>query len=187
MILPDAKIQALCASNFRTLIAPFNQAQLQPASYDFRLGNEFLTFTGLSCDVIDPRDPSTFDMELSRLGEGEYFDLLPGGFALASSIETFCLPRMVVGQLGGKSSLGRLGLQVHSTAGFFDPGFNGQATLELSNLAHRPIRLNPGMLIAQMEFFRLESEPRRVYGDKGLRNKYAGQNGPTASLYHQNS
>lgn len=186
-VLPD---HAISKQQFERqgypLISPFDQDRVQPASYDLSLANGFLIFKG-STEVIDPYEAIGL-MERVDVEEGRSFVLHPGSFALGSTVERLMFPDDLCGQLGGKSSLGRLGLQVHATAGFFDPGYQGNPTLELSNVSPFPIRLHPGMKIAQMVFMRLEAKADRPYGHPGLGSKYTGSRaaGVVESFYHEN-
>jgi len=159
---------------------------LQPSSVDVRLDKFFRLFDNHKYPVIDP---SVDQPELTRLVEtptGEAFVLHPGEFVLGSTFEQVTLPDDVAARLEGKSSLGRLGLLTHSTAGFIDPGFSGHVTLELSNVATLPILLWPGMKIGQMCFFRLSSPAEQPYGSSAYGSRYQGQRGPTASRSWQN-
>lgn len=184
MIIPDHAIAKMCLLGDGQLIHPFIVTQLQPASYDLRLGNEFMQL-GNQVESIDPKELPEWQSVVT-VPEDDFFVLHPGECVLAATVEWFAFSNDVAGQLGGKSSLGRLGLQVHATAGFFDPGFSGHATLELSNIGRVSIRLYPGMKIAQMVFLRLESPCERPYGTVGLGSKYKDQTGPQPSLYHHN-
>lgn len=159
------------------LIIGYSDDCLQPSSYDVRLHPEFLRLDP-AVEVLDVRDPRPYTL---RCKAEDSFLLHPGEFIIASSIEAFKFPADLVGMLNGKSSLARVGLQVES-AGFFDPGFHGQATLELANMTQRPIRLYPGMKIAQMVFFRASTVAALPYGAGKLRSKYNGQSGPTACI-----
>ena len=165
-------------------IDPFDEGLVQPSSYDMRLLDKVRVFDNYETTVIDVRERE----DVSRVVEiGEKgFVLHPGDFILGSSIEVFKFSNCVVGQLNGKSSLGRLGLIVHATAGFFDPGFEGQVTFEIVNLSRLPIRIYAGMKIAQFAFFETKSPVERPYGSKGLGSKYKGQMGPTASKMYKN-
>lgn len=159
---------------------------VQPASVDVRLDRFFRLFDNHKYPYIDP---SIDQPELTRFVEaaaGQPFILHPGEFVLASTYESVSLPDDVAARLEGKSSLGRLGLLTHSTAGFIDPGFSGHVTLELSNVATLPITLWPGMKIGQMCFFRLSSAAERPYGAAENHSRYQGQRGPTASRSHVN-
>jgi dCTP deaminase len=177
--------------NKKTLeIRPWEQERLQPASYELALSSRFLLFDP-TVEVIDPLDLGDYTTEVNiDDNEGKYYDqgylvLHPGEFVLGSSVEVFRFPNDLCGHLGGKSSLGRLGLQVHATAGFFEPGFYGTATLELSNVCRLPIRLWPGMLVAQMFFEKLSRVSEKPYGSPGLHSRYQGQSGPTASRFSE--
>lgn len=179
MVLVDKTIASLLPSKIG--IHPFKFEQLGPSSYDFRLGNTFVVFKN-QVEIIDPKDVQDL-METVYIEDGEFFVLHPGQFALGGSIEKFTLADDIVGQVNGKSSLGRLGLQIHATAGFFDPGWDGIATLELSNVAPIPIRLYPGMLIAQMVFMMGSDSADRPYGSETLKSKYQGATEAQASRY----
>lgn len=161
------------------VIDPLDQNRLGPSSYDFRLGQNFMVFNH-QLESIDPRNLENI---MERVYIEDYFVLHPGQFALAGSIERFTLADDIVGQVNGKSSLGRLGLQIHATAGFFDPGWDGVATLELSNVAPIPIRLYPGMLIAQMVFMQGSDNAIRPYGSPELKSKYQGASSVQSSLF----
>ncbi|MDQ0376575.1 dCTP deaminase [Amycolatopsis thermophila] len=158
---------------------------LQPASIDVRLDRGFRVFNNHRYSHIDPAEHQD---ELTTLVEpevGEPFMLHPGEFVLASTFERFALPDDLAGRLEGKSSLGRLGLLTHSTAGFIDPGFTGTITLELSNVANLPIALWPGMKVGQLCLFRLESPAEHPYGSAEAGSRYQGQAGPTPSRAHE--
>lgn len=160
---------------------PYDPQMVQPSSVDVRLDRWFRVFENHRYSVIDP---SQEQPELTRLVEpdgGEPFILHPGEFVLASTLETVMLSRWVAARLEGKSSLGRLGLLTHSTAGFVDPGFTGHVTLELSNVATLPIKLWPGMKIGQLCFFQLSSGAESPYGNEANGSRYQGQRGPTPS------
>lgn len=165
---------------------PWDPAMVQPSSVDVRLDKFFRVFENHRYPTIDP---ALEQPELTRLIEvpaGEPFVLHPGEFALASTLELVTLGTTVAARLEGKSSLGRLGLLTHSTAGFIDPGFSGHVTLELSNMATLPIKLWPGMKIGQLCFFRLSSEALHPYGSDKYGSRYQGQRGPTPSRSHVN-
>jgi len=165
---------------------PYDPKMIQPASVDVRLDRFFRLFDNHKYAHIDP---SLEQPELTRLVEveaGEPFILHPGEFVLGSTYEQVTLPDDVAARLEGKSSLGRLGLLTHSTAGFIDPGFSGHVTLELSNMATLPIKLWPGSKIGQLCFFKLSSSAEHPYGDGTYGNRYQGQRGPTASRSHLN-
>ena len=180
MLLSDRDIRAELESG-RISLAPADPALVQPASVDVRLDRFFRVFENHRYPHIDP---ATDQPDLTRLVEpplGEPFVLHPGEFVLASTYEVVTLPDDVAARLEGKSSLGRLGLLTHSTAGFIDPGFTGHVTLELSNVATLPILLHPGMRIGQLCFFRLSSPAEHPYGSVLHGSRYQGQRGPTPS------
>jgi len=185
VLLSDRDIRAELESG-RVALEPYDPAMIQPSSIDVRLDRFFRLFDNHKYPVIDP---SIDQPELTRLVEveqGESFVLHPGEFVLGSTYEQVTLPDDVAARLEGKSSLGRLGLLTHSTAGFIDPGFSGHVTLELSNVATLPILLWPGMKIGQMCFFRLSSAAEQPYGSSTYGSRYQGQRGPTASRSWQN-
>ncbi len=186
MILSDGTIRRLLAEG-RIAIEPMDAAQIQPASVDVRLGDTFLAFRRHAITDIDPWNTSDELMEPVVVPEGQPFILHPGEFVLGTTFERLTLPNDIVARIEGKSSLGRLGLLIHATAGFVDPGWtNGQITLELSNVAPLPIRLWPGMKIAQFSFVQMDAAAERPYGHPDLGSKYQGQEGPVASKYRQN-
>lgn len=186
MILSDGTIRRLLAEG-RIAIEPMEDAQIQPASVDVRLGDTFLSFRRHMASDIDPWQVSDDLMERATVEEGKPFILHPGEFVLGTTLERLTLPDDVVARIEGKSSLGRLGLLIHATAGFVDPGWsNGQITLELSNVAPLPIRLWPGMKIAQFSFMQMDAPSVRPYGHPELGSKYQGQSGPVASRYRDN-
>ena len=167
-------------------LAPWEPAMVQPSSIDVRLDKFFRVFENHRYPSIDP---SMEQPELTRLIEvtdDEPFVLHPGEFVLGATYEQVSLGPAVAARLEGKSSLGRLGLLTHSTAGFLDPGFTGHVTLELSNLATLPVKLWPGMKIGQLCFFRLSSPAEHPYGSKEYGSRYQGQRGPTPSRSHLN-
>ena len=180
MLLSDRDIRAELSSG-RVVLEPFDEAMVQPSSVDVRIDKYFRVFENHRYPHIDPAEEQP---ELTRLVEperGEPFILHPGEFVLASTYEVVTLPDDVAGRLEGKSSLGRLGLLTHSTAGFIDPGFSGHVTLELSNVATLPIKLWPGMKIGQLCLFRLSSPAEHPYGSSQYGSRYQGQRGPTPS------
>ena len=180
MLLSDKDIRAEIESG-RVGIDPYDPQMIQPSSIDVRLDRFFRVFENHKYPHIDP---SVEQPDLTRLVEPEGEDpfiLHPGEFALASTYEVVTLPDDVASRLEGKSSLGRLGLITHSTAGFIDPGFSGHVTLELANVATLPIKLYPGMKIGQLCMFRLSSPAERPYGSAEVGSRYHGQRGPTAS------
>ncbi len=167
--------------NRRVAIEPFDEEMIQPSSIDVRLDRWFRVFENHRYPHIDP---SIEQGDLTRLIEpdgDDPFILHPGEFVLGSTYEVISLPDDIAGRLEGKSSLGRLGLLTHSTAGFIDPGFSGHITLELSNVATLPIKLFPGMKIGQLCLFRLSSPADHPYGSEKYGSRYQGQRGPTPS------
>ena len=186
MILSDGSIRKEI-ENGRLIIEPLDAQQIQPASVDVRLGDAFLVFRNHTCEVIDPFDKPSDLMETVKVSDGEAFILHPGKFVLGTTLEAIGLPDDIVARVEGKSSLGRLGLLIHATAGFVDPGWaRGQITLELSNVATLPIKLWPGMKIGQLSFHTLDAPAERPYGHPDLNSKYVGQSGPVASQYEKN-
>jgi len=180
VLLSDRDIKAEIAAG-RVNVDPYDAAMIQPSSIDVRLDRWFRVFENHKYPHIDP---STEQPDLTRLLEpegDEPFVLHPGEFVLGSTYEVVTLPDDVAGRLEGKSSLGRLGLLTHSTAGFIDPGFSGHVTLELSNVATLPIMLFPGMKIGQLCLFRLSSPAENPYGSAVYGSRYQGQRGPTPS------
>ena len=185
MLLSDRDIKAQLESG-RIGLEPLEMGLLQPSSMDVRLDKFFRLFDNHKYPFIDPKEQQD---ELTRLVEvdpSEPFILHPGEFVLGSTFEFVKLPDDIAARLEGKSSLGRLGLLTHSTAGFVDPGFQGHVTLELSNTATLPIKLWPGMKIGQLCFFQLSSASENPYGSQKYGSRYQGQRGPTASRSHLN-
>lgn len=185
MLLSDQDIRAELASG-RVGLDPLDEAMVQPASVDVRLDRFFRLFDNHRYAHIDPRQEQD---ELTRLVEvdpDEAFILHPGEFVLGSTLEVISLPDDLAARLEGKSSLGRLGLLTHSTAGFVDPGFSGHITLELSNVANLPITLWPGMKIGQLCMFRLTSPAQHPYGSAVYGSRYQDQRGPTPSRSFRN-
>jgi len=180
MLLSDRDIRAEVQSG-RVRVEPYDEGMIQPSSIDVRLDRFFRVFENHKYSVIDP---SVEQSELTRaveVGSKEFFILHPGEFVLASTYEVISLPDDLAGRLEGKSSLGRLGLLTHSTAGFIDPGFSGHITLELSNVANLPVKLFPGMKIGQLCLIRLSSPAEHPYGSALYGSRYQGQRGPTPS------
>jgi dCTP deaminase len=165
---------------------PFEPALVQPSSIDVRLDRWFRVFNNHLYTHIDPAQRQDELTTLLETEEGQPFVLHPGEFVLASTLEVITLGDQLAGRLEGKSSLGRLGLLTHSTAGFIDPGFSGHVTLELSNVANLPITLWPGMKIGQLCIFRLSSPAEHPYGAAVYGSRYQGQRGPTPSRAWQN-
>jgi dCTP deaminase len=185
VLISDRDIRAEIADE-RIVLDPYDPAMVQPSSVDVRIDRYFRLFDNHKYAHIDP---SLDQPDLTRLVEvapDEPFILHPGEFVLGSTYEQVTLPDDIAARLEGKSSLGRLGLLTHSTAGFIDPGFSGHVTLELSNMATLPIKLWPGSKIGQLCFFRLSSPAEHAYGSGAYGNRYQGQRGPTASRSYQN-
>jgi dCTP deaminase len=170
----------------RIVIDPFDDDALQPSSVDLRLDRYFRVFRNHTMGHIDVRQNLEELTELVEVPADDVFILHPGEFVLGSTLERVQLPNDLVARLEGKSSLGRLGLLIHSTAGFVDAGWDGQLTLELSNVATLPITLYPGMRIGQISFIRMTTEADRPYGSGDLSSKYQGQRGPVPSRYWEN-
>ena len=166
-------------------IDPYDAKDLQPSSVDLHLDRAFRVFRNNRYPFIDVRAPQPDLTELLTVVDDEPFILHPGEFVLGQTLEWVELPNDLVARLEGKSSLGRLGLLIHSTAGYVDPGWKGNLTLELSNVANLPIALYYGMRIGQISFFRMSSPVDRPYGSPELGSKYQGQSEPTASAFHR--
>lgn len=185
MVLSDRSIREELAKG-RIIIAPLFEDCIQPASVDLHLDRKILVFKPPgSLAYIDVRDNVEHLSELVEIDEDNAFLLNPGDFVLASTLESITLPDDIVGRLEGKSSLGRIGLLIHSTAGYVDPGWQGRLTIELSNVAKLPITLYYKMKIGQISFLRLTSAVERLYGTAELGSKYQGQVEPTASRYYK--
>lgn len=184
MVLSDRDIRAEIEAG-RIVIEPFIPEAIQPSSVDLHLDRRFRVFRNSRYPYIDVREEQPELTELLEIADDEPFILHPGEFVLGSTLERVGLPDDLVARLDGKSSLGRLGLLIHSTAGFVDPGWEGNLTLELSNVANLPITLYDGMKIGQISFQRLSSPVEVGYGDARIGSKYRGQRDPTASLYHR--
>jgi dCTP deaminase len=180
VLLSDRDIRAEIDSG-RVRLEPYDHEMVQPSSIDVRLDRYFRVFENHRYPHIDPAEDQPDLTRRIEPGIGEPFILHPGEFVLASTYEVVSLPDDVAARLEGKSSLGRLGLLTHSTAGFIDPGFDGHVTLELSNVATLPIKLWPGMKIGQLCFFRLTSPSEYPYGSEKYGSRYQGQRGPTPS------
>ncbi len=185
MLLSDRDIKAEIDAG-RVQLDPFDAAMVQPSSVDVRLDRFFRVFENHRYPHIDPAQEQPDLTRMVEPASEEPFILHPGEFALASTYEVVTLPDDVAGRLEGKSSLGRLGLLTHSTAGFIDPGFSGHVTLELSNVATLPIKLWPGMKIGQLCLFRLSSAAEHPYGSAKYGSRYQGQRGPTPSKSYLN-
>jgi dCTP deaminase len=183
-VLADRDIRAAIEAG-RVVIRPYDPADLQPSSVDLHLDRSFRVFRNNRYPFIDVRQPQPDLTEMLRIENDEPFILHPGEFVLGQTVEWVELPDDLVSRLEGKSSLGRLGLLIHSTAGYVDPGWKGTLTLELSNVANLPIALYFGMKIGQISFFELTSAVERPYGSPELGSKYQGQSEPTASAFHR--
>jgi dCTP deaminase len=184
VVLSDRDIRSEIAAG-RIVIDPFIPEAVQPSSVDLHLDRRFRVFRNSRYPFIDVRADQPDMTELVEIAGDDPFVLHPGEFVLGSTLERVALPDDLVARLDGKSSLGRLGLLIHSTAGFVDPGWEGNLTLELSNVANLPITLYDGMKIGQISFQRLSSPAEVGYGDASIGSKYRGQRDPTASLYHR--
>ncbi len=180
MLLSDRDIRAEIDGG-RVVLDPWDPAMVQPSSVDVRLDKWFRLFDNHKYPVIDPAQDQPELTRLIEVDPQEGFVLHPGEFVLGSTYEAVTLPTDLAARVEGKSSLGRLGLLTHATAGFVDPGFSGHVTLELSNVATLPIRLWPGMKVGQLCFFRLSSPAEHPYGSRTYGSHYQGQRGPTAS------
>lgn len=185
MLLSDRDLRAELDSG-RLGVDPLDTTLVQPSSIDVRLDSLFRVFNNSRYTHIDPAQQQDELTTLVDPGEGEPFVLHPGEFVLGATLERVRLPDDLAGRLEGKSSLGRLGLLTHSTAGFIDPGFDGHITLELSNVANLPIILWPGMKIGQLCLLRLSSPAEVPYGSAQVGSKYQGQRGPTPSKAYLN-
>ncbi|RMH71896.1 MAG: dCTP deaminase [Actinomyces sp.] len=185
MILSDRTLRAQLDAG-RIVIDPLGDNALQPSSIDLRLDRWFRVFRNHTMSHIDVKENLEELTELVSVAEDEPFILHPGEFVLGSTLERVVVPDDLVARLEGKSSLGRLGLLIHSTAGFVDAGFAGQLTLELSNVANLPITLYPGMKIGQISFMQMTTPADKPYGSGELGSKYQGQVGPRPSRYWEN-
>lgn len=185
MLLSDQDLHAAISCG-RLGLTPYDPEMLQPASIDVRLDRSFLCFNSHTHTHIDPAEEQPDLTRLVEPADGEPFVLHPGEFVLASTYERVRLPDHLAARLEGKSSLGRLGLVTHSTAGFIDPGFEGHVTLELSNAATLPLKLWPGMKVGQLCVFQLSGPAEHPYGSTVRGSRYQGQRGPTASRSWQN-
>lgn len=165
---------------------PFTPEMIQPASIDVRLDRFFRVFNDRQYTYVDPAEDQGELTEQFSVAQGEPWILHPGEFVLGSTLERVHISSQIAARLEGKSSLGRLGILTHSTAGFIDPGFNGYITLELSNVSPLPVKLWPGMKIGQICFFELSSPAEHPYGSQALGSHYQGQRGPTPSRSYQN-
>lgn len=185
MLLSDVDIRR-ALDDHRFELDPFEPSLIQPSSIDVRIDRYFRLFDNHKYPVIDPAEEQTELTHLIEVAPDEPFILHPGEFVLGATFEQVTLGPDIAARLEGKSSLGRLGLLTHSTAGFVDPGFSGHVTLELSNMATLPIKLWPGMKIGQLCFFQVSSPVAHPYGSASNGSHYQGQRGPTASRSWQN-
>lgn len=185
MILSDRTIKQELAAG-RIIIDPLGEGAIQPSSVDLRLDHRFRVFRNHTMSHIDVKANLEDLTELVAM-EGETpFILHPGEFVLGSTRERVAIPADLVGRIEGKSSLGRLGLLIHTTAGFVDAGWDGQLTLEFANVSSLPITLYPGMKIGQISFIQMTTAADQPYGSASLGSKYQGQEGPKASRYWEN-
>jgi len=184
VVLSDPTIARLLDEG-RLEIDPYDESLLQPSSVDVRVDSLFRVFHNNRYPYIDVKVEQEELTELVEVDD-RAFILHPGEFVLGSTLERIRLPDDLVARLDGKSSLGRLGLLIHSTAGFIDPGWDGHVTLELSNVANLPITIYPGMKIGQISFMQMTEPARTPYGSSEIGSKYKGQEGPTASRYFKN-
>jgi dCTP deaminase len=185
VILSDRTIREDLAAG-RIVIDPLDEDCIQPSSVDLHIDRYFRVFLNHTMGLIDVKENLEDLTQLVEIGEDDTFILHPGEFVLGSTLERVKLPNDLVARLEGKSSLGRLGLLIHSTAGFVDAGWDGQLTLELSNVANLPITLYPRMKIGQISFIRMTTEADNPYGSKSVGSKYQGQRGPIPSRYWEN-
>ncbi|MCW2586904.1 MAG: dcd [Frankiales bacterium] len=183
MLLSDRDLKAAIAEG-RLGLTPYDEAMVQPSSIDVRLDRYFRVFANHRYTHIDPSAQQDDLTELVEPDGDEPFILHPGEFVLGSTLEVISLGSDLAARLEGKSSLGRLGLLTHSTAGFIDPGFSGHVTLELSNVANLPIKLFPGMKIGQICVLQLSSASEHPYGSSIYGSRYQDQRGPTPSRSH---
>jgi len=185
MVLSDRTIKAEIAAG-RIALDPYDETLVQPSSIDVRVDRKFRVFHNARHPFIDVRQPMEDLTELVEVKDDEPFVLHPGEFVLGQTLERLRLPDDLVARLEGKSSLGRLGLLIHSTAGFVDPGFEGNLTLELSNVANLPITIYHAMPIGQISFMQMDGPVEHAYGSSDAGSKYQGQGEPTPSRYHLN-
>jgi dCTP deaminase len=185
VVLSDRTIRSEIEAG-RIVIEPFKEELIQPSSVDVRVDSRFRVFHNARYPYIDVRQPMEDLTELVEVDEGDPFILHPGEFVLGQTLEQVSLPDDLVARLEGKSSLGRLGLLIHSTAGFVDAGFSGNLTLELSNVATLPVTIYQGMPIGQISFMRMDGPVERPYGSREKGSKYQGQAEPTPSRFYLN-
>jgi len=185
VILSDRDLRTELAAG-RIIIEPFDEACVQPSSIDIKVHNLFRVFRNHTAGIIDVKKDMTDLTELVDIPLDGVFILHPGEFVLGSTLERVAVPNDLVARVEGKSSLGRLGLLIHSTAGFIDAGFDGHVTLELANVANLPSTFYPGMKIGQISFMKMTSPAEKPYGSGAKGSKYQGQRGPTPSRYFEN-
>ncbi|MEL6982469.1 MAG: dCTP deaminase [Actinomycetota bacterium] len=185
MILSDRTIKKEIAEG-RIIIEPFDERSVQASSVDLRLDHRFIVFRNHTLGHIDVKSNLEELTETVEASDDDPFILHPGEFVLGSTAERVAIPADLVGRIEGKSSLGRLGLLIHTTAGFVDAGWDGQLTLEFSNVASLPITLYPGMKIGQISFIQMTTDADNPYGTGVLGSKYQGQQGPRPSRYWEN-
>ena len=185
MILSDRTVREQLAAG-RIVIEPLDESLIQPSSIDVRMSNLFRVFRNHTTGIIDVKQDLEDLTELINIPDDGVFMLHPGEFVLGSTLERIGVPNDLVARIEGKSSLGRLGLLIHSTAGFIDAGFDGHITLELSNVASLPITIYPWMKIGQVSFVRMTTPADNPYGSGARGSKYQGQRGPTPSRYFEN-
>jgi len=185
VILSDRSLRLAIAAG-RIVVEPYDEGLVQPSSIDVRLDRRFRVFRNHTAGVIDVKQDTRGMTELVEVPEDGVFMLHPGEFVLGSTFERVAVPDDLVARIEGKSSLGRLGLLIHSTAGFVDSGWDGHITLELANVASLPITLYPGMKIGQISFMEMTTPAERPYGKGATGSKYQGQQGPTPSRYYEN-
>ena len=185
MVLSDKTIREEVEAG-RIVIDPFDEGMIQPSSIDVRVDSSYRVFNNTRYPYIDVKQPMEDLTELVRTEGDEPFILHPGEFVLGQTLEKVTLPNDLVARLEGKSSLGRLGLLIHSTAGFVDAGFSGNLTLELSNVANLPITIYEGMPIGQLSFMKMDHPVESPYGASDRESKYQEQAEPTASRYYLN-
>jgi dCTP deaminase len=185
VVLSDRSIKSEIAAG-RIVIDPYDESLVQPSSVDVRVDNKFRVFHNSRYPFIDVRKPMDDLTELVEVAGDDPFVLHPGEFVLGQTLESIGLPNDIVARLEGKSSLGRLGLLIHSTAGFVDPSWEGNLTLELSNVANLPITIYHGMPIGQISFMRMDGPVERPYGSDEVGSKYQGQAEPTPSRFYRN-
>ena len=184
-VLADRDINAAIERG-EIVVRPFDPRDVQPASVDLHLDRKFRVFRNNRYPYIDLRQPQPDLTELLEIRDEEPFILHPGEFVLGQTLEWVEIPNDLLAHLDGKSSLGRVGLLIHSTAGYVDPGWKGTLTLELSNVANLPITIYHEMKIGQISFMRMTEPASAPYGSSALGSKYQGQRGPTPSRYWQN-